>query len=149
MVKLKDYDVLTDGEIDVVLHEKREGDVSKGYSPEYKFKVLLHSSNKIIGHVNLRVGNMEKVVKYIGHIGYGIDEEYRGNKYSAKACEIIKQVAKENGLDSIIITCNPDNYASRSICEYIGAKLIEIIDIPKTSNAYSVKEPSKCRYEWK
>lgn len=149
MIELKDYDLLTDGEIDIVIQEKRAGDILKGYSPEYKFKILIHNTNDVIGHINLRTGNMEKVVKYIGHIGYGIKEGYRGNKYSAKACKLIKEVAKENGLDSIIITCNPDNYASRSICEYIGANLIEIIDIPKTSDAYSMSETKKCRYEWK
>ena len=148
MVNLKDYSILTDGEIDIVLSEKREEDIVKGRSAEYKFKILLHNSENIIGRISLRIGNMEKVVKYIGHIGYGIEEEYRGNKYAAKACKLIKQVAKENGLDSIIITCNPDNYASRHICEYIGANLIEIIDIPKTSDAYSVGETKKCRYEW-
>ncbi|MGL5753837.1 MAG: GNAT family N-acetyltransferase [Paraclostridium sp.] len=149
MVKLKDYKILTDGKIDIVLQEKREGDDLKGFSPEYKFKVLLHNSDKIIGHINLKIGNIEKVVKYIGYIGYAINEEYRGNKYSAKACSIIKEVAKENRLDSIIITCNPDNYASRRVCEYIDANLIEIIDIPKTSDAYSLSETKKCRYEWK
>lgn len=149
MVKLKDYGILTDGDIDIVLSEKHEEDTLNGRSAEYKFKILLHNSENIIGHISLRIGNMEKVVKYIGHIGYGIEEEYRGNKYSAKACNLIKQVAKENGLDSIIITCNPDNYASRNICEYIGANLIEIIDIPKTSDAYSLNETRKYRYEWK
>ena len=149
MVRLKDYSVLTDGEIDIILSEKREGDAVKGRSPEYKFKILLHNSKTPIGHMNLRIGSDEKVIKYIGHIGYGIDEDYRGNKYSAKACNLIKQVAKENGLDSIIITCNPDNYASRNICESIGANLIEIKKKTKTSDAYSLSETKKCRYEWK
>ena len=46
----------------------------------------------------------------------------------------------------MIITCNPDNYASRRICENIGARLIE--DIPETSDAYTLNETQKCRYEW-
>ncbi len=57
-------------------------------------------------------------------------------------------VIKDNLLNKVIITCNPDNFASRSICESIGAKLIEIIDIPTSSDAYSKIEPQKCRYEW-
>ncbi|WP_051623674.1 hypothetical protein [Clostridium hydrogeniformans] len=31
-------------------------------------------------------------------------------KYYIKLCRPIKQVAKEEGLERIIITCNPDNY---------------------------------------
>ena len=115
MAILKDYEVLTDGEIDVILNEKYGGDDSKGFSPEYKFKILLHNSSEIIGHINLRIGNTEKILKYIGHIGYGINDQYRGNKFAAKACSLIKQVAKENGLDSVIITCNPNNYASKNL----------------------------------
>jgi predicted acetyltransferase len=147
MVKLKDYGILTDGEIDVILHEKYGGDDLKGFSPEYKFKILLHGSDTVIGHINLRIGNTEKIIKYVGHIGYGIDEHYRGKKFAAKACRLVKEVAKDNGLDKIIITCNPDNYASRKICETIGARLIEIIDISETSDVYSLNETQKCRYE--
>lgn len=148
MAILKDYEVFTDGEIDVVMNEWHAGDDSKGFSPEYKFKILLHDSGDVIGHINLRIGNTEKILKYIGHIGYGIDERYRGNKFSAKACRLIKQVAKENGLDSVIITCNPNNFASRKICESIGARFVEIIDIPETSDVYSLTETQKCRFEW-
>ena len=52
----------------------------------------------MIGHINLRIGNTEKILKYIGHIGYGIDEQYRSNKFAAKACKLVKKVAKEKGL---------------------------------------------------
>lgn len=148
MVELKEYNVLSDGEIDVVLHKKSNGDILKGFSPDYKFHILLHRSDIVIGHINFRLGNTEKILKYIGHIGYCIDEQYRGNKYAAKACRIIRNIAKEYEMEKLIITCNPDNYASRKICETIGAKLIEIIDIPETSDAYSLNETQKCRYEW-
>lgn len=147
-MELKEYNTFSDGEIDIVLCKKSNGDIFKGFSPEYKFHILLHESDVIIGHINLRLGNTEKIIKYIGHIGYGIDEQYRGNKYAAKACLIIKNVAKEHGMEKAIIACNPDNYASRKICETIGARLIEVIDIPETSEVYSTNETKKCRYEW-
>lgn len=147
-MELKIYDIMSDGEIDVIIKERKNGDSEKGRAPEYKFKILLHNSNIEIGHINLRLGHFEKVVNYIGHIGYNINEEYRGNKYSAKACNIIREVIKDNSLNKVIITCNPDNFASRRICESLGAKLIEIIDIPTSSEAYSKVEPQKCRYEW-
>lgn len=147
-MELIHFDKLSDGEVDVVLYEKSNGDEIRGFSPEYKFHILLHESDTIIGHINLRLGNAEKIMKYIGHIGYGIDEQYRGNKYAAKACELIKDVAIKNEMKKVIITCNPDNYASRKTCENIGAKLIEVINIPETSDAYSPSEVQKCRYEW-
>jgi tagatose 1,6-diphosphate aldolase len=147
-MELKDYQALGDKEIDIIINKKSSGDVSKGRVPEYKFKILLKNTNIVIGHINLRLGNSEKIVNYIGHIGYGIEEQYRGNKFAAKACNIIKEVLKDNSMNKVIITCNPDNYASRKICETIGAKFIEIVDIPETSDAYSADETQKCRYEW-
>lgn len=147
-MELKDYEVLSDGEIDIIIFKKSSGDVLKGRSPEYKFQILLHDTDTVIGHINLRLGNSEKVINYIGHIGYGIEEQYRGNKFAAKACKIVKEVIKDHSMNKVIITCNPDNYASRKICKTIGAKLIEIVDIPKTSDAYSANETQKCRYEW-
>ena len=109
---------------------------------------MLHGSDIVIGHIHFRLGDTEKILKYIGHVGFGIDEQYRGNKYAAKACRIISKVAKEHLMESLIITCNPENYASRKICEAIGANLIEVIDIPETSDAFSLNETQKCRYEW-
>lgn len=147
-MELKNYGIMSDEEIDVIIKELKNGDSEKGRVPEYKFKILLHNTDVEIGHINLRLGNSEKAENYIGHVGYGINEEYRGKKYAAKACNIIKNVIKDNSLNKVIITCNPDNFASRSICESIGAKLIEIIDIPTSSDAYSKTEPQKCRYEW-
>ena len=146
MTVLIDYDIISDGEIDLKLNEKYEGDKEKGFVPEYKFLILLHKNKEIIGHINFRIGNTEKIIKYIGHIGYGINEEFRGKKYSAKACNLIKGIAVENNLNTLIITCNPNNYSSRRICEYIGAELIETINVPEEIGD---KDKQKCRYEWK
>ncbi|SHI04952.1 GNAT family N-acetyltransferase [Clostridium grantii] len=147
-MELKDYEILGDGEIDIIIYKKNSGDISKGRVPEYKFKIVLHNTDTVIGHINLRLGNSEKVLNYIGHVGYGIEEQYRGNKFAANACNIIKEVIKDHLMNKVIITCNPHNYASRKICETIGAKFIEIVDIPETSDAYSADETQKCRYEW-
>jgi tagatose 1,6-diphosphate aldolase len=143
-----EYDILSDGEIDIVLYEKDPGDFTKGFVPAYKFNILLHKTGEKIGHINLRLKDTEKVVKYIGHIGYGIEESFRGKRTASKACNLIKKVAKDFGMERLVITCNPDNYASRRTCEIIGAKLIEIVDIPETSDAFSPDEQKKCRYEW-
>lgn len=147
-MQLKNYRVLYGHDIDIKLLSKSDGNIKPGWSPEYKFQIMLHKSDIAIGHINVRFGNNEKILKYIGHIGYGVDEAYRGNKYSVKACELVRRVLREHGVPKVIITCNPDNFASRKTCEAIGANLLEIIDIPKTSDAYSETERSKCRYQW-
>ncbi|MBN2899884.1 MAG: GNAT family N-acetyltransferase [Clostridia bacterium] len=148
-MELKDYAIIEGEEIDLFLDRRSLGDPQRGRSPEYKFKIRLHGSVNDIGHINMRLGDDEKVIQYIGHIGYGIDEAFRSNKYAAKACTLLKQVARSHGMDRVIITCNPDNFASRRICEVIGAELLEIVDIPVTASAYSEEEPQKCRFLWR
>ena len=145
MTILLENEIISDGEIYLKLREKFEGDTTKGFVPEFKFDIFSCKTNEIVGYINFRTGNTEKIIKYIGHIGYGIKEEYRGNRYSAKACNLIKKIAIENNIENIIITCNPNNYASRRICDIIGAKFIEIVDVPPEIGD---KDKQKCRYEW-
>lgn len=40
-----------------------------------------------MGYCDLRIGYNDNLY-YGGHIGYGINEEYRGHHYDAKACEL-------------------------------------------------------------
>jgi tagatose 1,6-diphosphate aldolase len=147
-MKLNDYEIISGDEIDLKLIKKSLGDKVKGRSPEYKFQIQLHKSDQSIGHINLRLEDSEKIMQYIGHIGYGVDEEYRGHKYSYKACKLITRVMGDHKMESVIITCNPDNYSSRNTCELLGAELLEIVEVPKHLDIYSEAEAQKCRYRW-
>ena len=146
--KFNDYQPLTDGEIEVVVREKRPAYPAKGYVPVYEFDIRLSGRLNPIGRVSLRVGNTRDLVMYAGHIGYGINEEYRGHHYAAKACNLIKYVAIDHGLKTLWITCNPDNYPSRRTCEILGCELVEIVDLPEDTDMYQEGDRQKCRYRW-
>lgn len=148
-MNLKDYNKIIGSEIDLKMLSKSIGNPAKRRSPEYKFQVLLHKTDTVIGHINLRFGDDEKITQYIGHVGYGIDKSYRGHRYAMKACELLRVVLKDYQIESLIITCNPDNYPSRNTCELLGAELLDIVDIPQYSVAYSETEKRKCRYQWR
>ena len=146
--KFLDYQPFTDGEIEVVIREKRPGDERKGYVPAYWFDILLNGSLEPIGQLDLRIGNTRHLVMYGGHVGYSIKEQHRGHNYAAKACNLIKNVAIDHGLKTLWITCNPDNYASRRTCEILGCELVEIVDLPEDTDMYRWGERQKCRYRW-
>lgn len=146
--EFRNYEPFTDGEIEVVVKEKVPADPEKGYVPGYKFMLCLYGETKPMGRVNLRIADTEGIVKYIGHIGYGIEEKYRGHHYAAKACRLVKQVALDHGLDMLWITCNPDNKPSRRTCEVLGCELVEIIDLPEDLDMYKRGERQVCRYRW-
>ncbi|MCB2300032.1 GNAT family N-acetyltransferase [Clostridium tagluense] len=147
MFEFKDFDFLTDGEIDLKIEEKTPSNDEKGYVPAYKYKITLHNSNDSIGNIDIRIGYNENIY-YGGHIGYEIDKAYRGKSYASKACRIIKQVAISHGMDKVIITCDPYNWTSRRTCEKMGLKLKEIADLPPHNLMYLEGERQKCIFEW-
>lgn len=99
-----------------------------------------------MGVCDLRIGYNQRVY-YGGNIGYRIKEEYRGHHYAAKACLLLFKLAKEHGMKYLIITCNPDNYPSRKTCEYIGCRLVEIVELPADNDMRLTDgETEKCIY---
>lgn len=66
-----------------------------------------------IGHIVYRYGSDEQL-KYSGHVGYHVDEEYRGHGYGFKALDdLLSMIEKKE----IIITCDLDNIASQKTIE--------------------------------
>lgn len=139
-------DFLSDGEIRLILEEAVEGNEEKGFVPAYKFAICRYDGTKV-GRCDLRIGHNDKL-HFAGNIGYAIDEKYRGNRYAAKACRLLFELAKKHGMDYVIITCNPENIASRKTCEYAGGKLLEIAELPLSSDMREKGETAKCIFKF-
>lgn len=137
---------LRDGELELQLFRKLEGIGMQGDVPTYRFVMKLVGSDEEIGRIDLRVGNTERVIGYLGHIGYRVAAKYRGNRYAARATNLLLPLARQHGMGELWITCNPENIASRRTCEIVGAELIEIVDVPEGSDFYRAGEYKKCRY---
>lgn len=147
MFEFKEFDYLTDGEIDLKIEEKIPSNEEKGYVPEYRYRITLHDSDDSIGDIDIRIGYNENTY-YGGNIGYRIEENYRGNNYASKACKIIRAVAAAHGMNRFIITCSPENIPSRKTCEKAGLKLKEIADLPSYNEMYKEGKRQECLYEW-
>lgn len=139
-------DFLKNDEIQLLLEKAVEGDDEKGWVPAYHFAICDLKGNKM-GVCDLRIGHNEKLY-YGGNIGYRIAEEYRGHHYAGKACLLLFELARRHDLEYVIITCNPDNYASRKTCEYAGGKLIEIVKVPAGNDMRERGEMEKCVYRF-
>jgi len=148
--EFKKYPVFTDGEIDVVVDQEYPAKHKKGvqWPPTYYFNILRHGSMERIGRLSLGIGYNDYMVKYNGQCGFFIKKEFRGHRYAAKACLLIKQVAINYHMDVIWIACNPENVASRRTCEILGCTLVEIIDVPRDSFLYKEGNYKSCRYRW-
>ena len=147
MFRFKNFNFLTDGEIDLRIRRKAGAVKKKGYLPAYIYSITLHGSKKAIGLIDIRIGRNANSF-YGGNIGYRVFEEYRGHGYAAKACRMLADVAKAHDMETLIITCNPDNIASRKTCEKLGATLYTIADLPPDNEMYKMGARQKCIYEW-
>ena len=138
---------LIDNELELVLVKKLPADPVKKFFPMYEFEMRRIQSNAVMGIINLRIGYNENIF-YGGHVGYGVLEEFRGSHLASRSVKLLFPFAKKNGLNLLIITCNPDNIASRKTCERAGGKLIDIVDLPAHNDQYKRGERQKCRYEF-
>lgn len=141
-----DTDFLQNDEIKLVLEKAVDGDEEKGWVPAYHFAICDLNGTKM-GVCDLRIGHSDNLY-FGGNIGYRIDEAYRGHHYAGKACLLLFELAKKHELGYVIITCDPDNYASKKTCEYAGGELLEIAELPEDNNMRERGETQKCIFRF-
>jgi tagatose 1,6-diphosphate aldolase len=146
MEELRPLAPLVDRDLELHLVEITPGDPAKNIVPAYKFEMRVAGAR--VGDCDLRVGTTERLERYGGHIGYGVEEPHRGNRYAARACRLLLPVAREQGMQVLWITCNPENIASRRTCELAGGEFVDIVSLPPDIDMYARGERYKCRYRF-
>lgn len=139
-----DTESLKNTEIFLRLDRTAEADVVKGWVPAYYFTICLLDGTEV-GTCDFRVGYNENTY-YGGNIGYAVKKAYRGSHYAGKACLLLFALARKHDMKELIITCSPDNMASRKTCEYAGGKLKEIARLPEGCEMYLNGDREKCIY---
>ena len=137
----------TDGVIDLIQIRDWFADEEMRFGEEFTWRIALHGKRAEIGRINLRLGESPCVYCF-GHIGYHIDPPYRGHHYARRACQLIAPVIRRYGKESVVITCDPDNTASRKTCEGLGCELERIITVPDWIRRRWSISKVKCRYIW-
>ena len=80
----------TDGVIDLVPVHFTPPDPAMGFGREQIWRITLHNSRGEIGQISYRNGE-SRCIYYFGHIGYHIDEPYRGHHYARRACLLLRK----------------------------------------------------------
>ena len=109
--------------------ELDKDDPQRKWDPAFHFDILDRTGTQV-GGCNLRLGH-SKALYYAGNIGYKIDEPYRGHRYAGKACRLLFELARRQGMEYVIIVCAPSNQPSRKTCEWLGGELLEIVELPE------------------
>jgi predicted acetyltransferase len=138
---------LAHGAISLWLAEIYPPDPVKRWAPYYHFKIITPDGH-VGGHINLRVGDDAALRMHRGHIGFGVDEAQRGHGYAQQACRALAPLARRH-FESVMITCNPDNWASKRTIENLGATFLGECAIPADDAMYREGERRKLRFEWR
>jgi tagatose 1,6-diphosphate aldolase len=130
---------------------KQPGDPTTGRMPAYHFWMLAdppvgNPPVRIAGGLGLRIGRTPEIEMYSGNIGYHVYPPARGRHFAERASRLLFGLARRHGMERLWITCNPDNLASRRTCERLGAKLIDVVQIPKDHPFRARGETAKCRF---
>ena len=84
--------------------------------------------DRFIGEFQLRPELTQEIMNGIGSIGYAVRVSEQGKGYGT---EILKQglrIAKERGMDRVLLNINNENAASIRVCEKLGGQLMDVID---------------------
>jgi predicted acetyltransferase len=84
-------------------------------------------AGEIVGRSSIRYALNDFLEREGGHIGYGVLRRHRRRGY---ATEILRQsliIARANGVELVLVTCNDDNTGSIAVIEACGGKLDSVI----------------------
>ena len=104
---------------------------------------FLTDGEEILGACEIRHFLNSGLLKYGGHMGYGVAPKHRGHGYAAKMIELAMPFMKETGIEMCLITCVEENIASAKSILNAGGVLeneVEIIrnGVPKIGQRYWV-----------
>ena len=91
--------------------------------PSKTFLLIRENDNRIVGSVNLRWNLTEAVLKFGGHIGYGIRPTERRKGYNKINLYMVLKEAKKVGLDRVMLDCVVSNLGSDNTIKALGGVL--------------------------
>ena len=83
---------------------------------------------KFIGEFQLRTEFPEKVMKDIGSIGYAVRVSEWNKGYGTEILRRGLAIAKEHGMDKVLLNINERNAASVHVCEKLGGRLLDTVE---------------------
>jgi predicted acetyltransferase len=100
--------------------------LSEGHVPSTF--LIAEVAGEIVGRVSIRHTLNEFLFNFGGHIGYMVRPEFRRRGYASEMLRQALLVAKELGIEKVLITCNDDNLGSIKVVEGHGGELENKID---------------------
>jgi predicted acetyltransferase len=77
-----------------------------------------------VGSISIRFTLNALLERYGGHAGYGVRPSLQGRGHATRMAELAKDMLRKRGDTEMLISCSPDNLASRRVIEKIGGVLL-------------------------
>ena len=106
-----------------LLMEDEEYAKSKNRCPAVTYLLIRENDNRLIGMINIRHILNETMLRFGGHIGYGVRPSERRKGYNKINLYLGLIEAKKAGLDRVMLDCETKNLASSKTMEALGGKL--------------------------
>lgn len=103
---------------------------------EYQEKLFLlirKNDNKIVGTINIRWNFSEDMLKFGGHIGYGIRPTERRKGYNKIQLYLVLLEAQKLNLDKVMLDCSVDNLGSDKTIKALGG-ILERCELDESDN---------------
>lgn len=99
-------------------YDKKENGLIEGQPVSFHYWAM--DDEKFIGEFQLRTEFSEKVLNDIGSIGYAVRVSERRKGYGTEILRLGLKIAKENGMEKVLLNINENNVASIRLCEKFG-----------------------------
>lgn len=101
--------------------------------PGKTFLLIKKDDNKIVGTINIRWNLSEKMLKFGGHIGYGIRPTERRKGYNKIQLYLVLLEAQKLNLDKVMLDCSVDNLGSDKTIKALGG-ILERCELDESDN---------------
>ncbi len=107
------------------------------------FNIIVPEMKRVVGRCEYRYEEGEDLY-YYGHVGYVIYPPYRGHAFAYQACKkMFAYLYQKKGLHEYIITCNPDNIASKKTILRLNGQYLKTFDIPADHELFALGDYQK------
>jgi len=87
-------------------------DIPEGKVPAGLFLLVGDDGERILGAVSIRYALNDYLLKYGGHVGYGVRPSERRKGYASKMLALALVVCRGRGMTKVLVTCDSVNVAS-------------------------------------
>lgn len=87
-------------------------------------------AGEVVGRSSIRFALNEYLASVGGHIGYGVIDGHRGRGYATEMLRQSLVIARAEGIERVLVTCDDDNIGSAIAIERNGGVLEAVIADP-------------------